>query len=230
MLPLDIHNVRAAVLAAAIAISAIVLFDVAVAHAQIAVEDAPTEANTSGTWKAVDALGKTAIDIDRQDTVTATSVTTGGGGGWWHPQAAYLASLTANLDQGVDTPGSFVTNFPGWQSLPPYAVGVAERMSTLALNTYAGALTAAQQQAQNFPNEDAALSQIEAASSQSTALLQSNQALTEAVLALVQQQQLTRQLLIDLINLEAVKAGEELDERGQAAATTAQSLNFGIAP
>src|SRR5713101_9372685 len=100
MLPLDIHNVRAAVLAAAIAISAIVLFDVAVAHAQIAVEDAPTEANTSGIWKAVDALGKTAIDIDRQDTVTATSVTTGGGGGgWWHPQAAYLASLTANLDQ-----------------------------------------------------------------------------------------------------------------------------------
>jgi conjugal transfer/entry exclusion protein len=103
-------------------------------------------------------------------------------------------------------------------------------MSTVALNTYAGALTAAQQQAQNFPKEDAQLNQIEAASSQSTALLQALQANTEAQLAVVQQIQRERELLIALINMQAVHYAEDLDERGQAAATTAMALNLGVAP
>src|SRR5713101_9470222 len=104
MLPLDIHNVRAAVLAAAIAAVATVLFDVTAARAQIAVTDPPVEEATALTAKEVDQVIRQVAQDVAVNTQTMQSVTTGGGSGLWQPQAPYLTSLNANLDQGVDTP------------------------------------------------------------------------------------------------------------------------------
>ncbi len=61
-------------------------------------------------------------------------------------------------------------------------------------------------------------------------MLQGEQLIVEAILALCQQVQLERQLLVTQITLEATKAGEELNERSQKQATLAESNNMGIAP
>jgi conjugal transfer/entry exclusion protein len=96
------------------------------------------------------------------------------------------------------------------------------------LTTYGNALAVAQSQEQELAGED--FSNIEADSAGATAVLQAIQANTEAVLADVQEQQYTRQLLAALITVEATKAGEELNERAQEEATTETQFNWGITP
>jgi len=61
-------------------------------------------------------------------------------------------------------------------------------------------------------------------------VLQGQQLIVEAILALCQQVQLERQLLVTQITLEATKAGEELNERAQQQATMATSDNLGVQP
>jgi hypothetical protein len=56
------------------------------------------------------------------------------------------------------------------------------------------------------------------------------QANTEAVLADIQEQQYSRQLLATLVTVEATRAAEELNAKAREAATTATSFNLGIAP
>jgi len=61
-------------------------------------------------------------------------------------------------------------------------------------------------------------------------LLQAVQINTEAQLAVAQQIQLLRQLEVSYITLDAAKAGEELNERAQTEATSAQAANLGVSP
>lgn len=204
MSPFDPDTVRAAILAAAIAIIATVLFDAASAHAQgcVCVTDPPVE----------------------------LSLNTGGGGGLWRAQAGYLTTLTQNLSLGIFDPQKFAASFPGWLALPPTSTQTAKQVSALSLTTYAGGVAIAQQQAANFGNEDTQLAAIEARSTSSTAVLQAIQANTEAVLAVAQQIQALRQLALTLLDIDAVQYGEELNERSRAEATTAKSLNLGVEP
>jgi alcohol dehydrogenase YqhD (iron-dependent ADH family) len=183
--------------------------------------DAPVEQNTAG-------ILQTDGQILTQDTLTATSVTTGGGGGFYTPNASFISSLDQGLFSGVNGQ-NFNTWFPGWQVLPPNSTDtVLIPMTTTTLTTYGNALALAQSQEQELAGED--FSNIEADSAGATAVLQAIQANTEAVLADVQEQQYTRQLLAAILTVESTKAGEELNERAQGEATTATSFNGGIAP
>jgi hypothetical protein len=223
MLPLNAQNVRDALIAVTVGLLALFVFGVATGHAQISVTDPPVETATAQSAQTLNQI----LPLDQQ---IETSVTTGGGAGLWQPQANYLANLNANLDQGVDTPAAFVANFPGWQALPAYAVAVAQQMSSLSLNTYAGALTAAQQQVAGFPTEDSQLAGIEQLNQGTNTVLQGQQLIVEAILALCQQVQRQRQLTAAQITMQAVHYAEELQERSAAEATTAMALNFGVAP
>ena len=162
--------------------------------------------------------------------LTASALTTPGGAGLWQSNAGYLASLASNLNGGINSPQLFAGNFPGWMALPPNATQLSKQVSAITLKTYAGALSAAQQQAAGFPNEDSQLAAIETGNQNATAVLQAIQVNTEAQLAVAQQIQLLRQLVVIQVTLEATKAGEELNERAQAQATAAKSANLGIDP
>ncbi len=162
--------------------------------------------------------------------LTARALTTPGGAGLWQSNAGYLASLASNLNGGINSPQLFAGNFPGWVALPPNATQLSKQISGVTLKTYAGALSAAQQQAAGFSNEDSQLAAIETGNQNATAVLQAIQVNTEAELAVAQQIQLLRQLVVIQVTLEATKAGEELNERTQAQATAAKSANLGMDP
>jgi hypothetical protein len=200
------------------------------AHAQIAVTDPPVETATAQTALELNATNKTLAQDLQENTQTAQSVSTGGGAGSWQSNASYLASLAGNLSSGVNSPALFSSNFPGWLALPPNSTQLSKQVSAISLRTYAGALAASQQQASGFTAEDSHLSGIEQTNQSITTVLQGQQLIVEAILALCQQVQLERQLLITQITLEATKAGEELNERAQQQATIATSDNLGLQP
>jgi len=224
---LDRDNLKA--VAAALAIVGAALLALSQAHAQLppigggqavitipgSVEsDAPVEQNTAG--------------ILQEDTITATSVTTGGGGGQYQPNTQYIASLDQSLFSGINSQ-NFAQWFPGWQALPPDSTDtIAIPLTNALLTTYGQALALAQSQAQELEGEN--FSNIEAISSNATAVLQAIQANTEAQLQTAQEIQYLRQLVATLITVEATKAGEELNERAQEEATDATSFNLGLAP
>jgi hypothetical protein len=191
------------------------------APAQVAVSDAPVEAATAD----LDTVQEPGILT--QTTTTATSVTTGGGGGDYVPNASYIASLDQTLFSGINAQ-NFADNFPGWEALPANSADLAAGIAAVTLQTYGEAIALAQSQEQELEGED--FSAIETTSSNAPAVLEALQANTEAVLADVQEQQYTRQLLATLITVEATKAGEELNERAQMEATNAMSWNLGAAP
>lgn len=158
---------------------------------------------------------------------TAASVTTPLIAGDYQSDAAFINAVMSATDIGIYTPDPFNTNFPGWVPLPPNAAQVAAATTTTALNTYSGALAAASQIAGNFGADGAYLTNIEQENVSTVSLLQAVQINTEASLANAQEQRKTQVLLIALINTEAVKAGEEVQERAYAGATTQKSLNLG---
>lgn len=183
--------------------------------------DAAVEQNTSG-------ILQNTTGILQQDTLTATSVTTGGGGGLYTPNAQFISSLDQGLFSGVNDQ-NFNTWFPGWQPLPPNSTDtVAIPLTKTVLATYGSALYLAQCEEQELDGED--FSNIETASAGATAVLQAIQANTEALLAVIQEQQYTRQLLAAILTVEATKAGEEINERAQQNATIDTQLNWGITP
>jgi hypothetical protein len=169
-------------------------------------------------------------NILTEDTITANSVTTGGGGGLWQAQGGYLTQQSQNLSVGIFDPQKFAANFPGWLALPAKSIQDAKQISALSLATYAGAVAIAQQQAANFGNEDTELGSIAGTSSGSTAVLQAIQANTQAVLAVASQIQELREIELAHLDIDAVHHGEDLNTRARAGATTAKSLNAGIAP
>jgi hypothetical protein len=232
-MPIDGHNRRERLAALGIIALVMMVYFFAVArpaHAQIAVTDPPVEAATTQTASELNVTNKTLIQNLQENTQTAQSVTTGGGAGAWQSNANYLASLASNLNGGINSPGLFNANFPGWLALPPNSSELSKQVSAIALRTYAGALAAAQQQVSGFAAEDSHLSGIEQTNQSITTVLQGQQLIVETMLALCQQVQLERQLLATQITLEATNAGEELDERTQQQATIAASDNLGVQP
>ena len=138
--------------------------------------------------------------------------------------------MAANLGNGINSTALFNSNFPGWQTLPANSTQLSKQISAIALRTYAGALATAQQQAAGFGSEDSHLSGIEQTNQSVTTVLQGQQVIVEAILALCQQVQLERQLQVTQIILEATKAGEELNERAREQATAATNIDLGVSP
>ena len=232
-MPIDRENLRDLLTALGIIAVAMLAYSLLLAtpaHAQIAVTDPPVETATAQTASELNATNKTLAQDLQENTQTAQSVTTGGGAGAWQSNARYLSSLASNLNSGINSAGLFNSNFPGWLALPPNSTQLSKQVSTISLRTYAGALAAAQQQAGGFSAEDSHLSGIEQANQSITTVLQGQQLIVEAILALCQQVQLERQLLVTQITLQATKAGEELNERAQQQATITQSNNLGVTP
>jgi hypothetical protein len=163
----------------------------------------------------------------QQETTTATSLTTPGGGGVYTPNAALISSLDQQLFAQVNsqTAGAL---FPGFQALPSATLASLQSISTGTLQTYAAALAAAQSQDAELKGESFA--GIENTSAGTTYALTAIQANTEAALQVASELQYVRQLLITLIEIEATKASEEMNERSQEIATTSTHFNGGTTP
>jgi hypothetical protein len=165
--------------------------------------------------------------ILQQDTTTATSLTTPGGGGVYTPNAALISSLDQQLFAQVNSQNAS-TLFPGFQPLPNYTLATLKAISTGTLQTYAAALAAVQSQDAELSGESFA--SIENTSAGTTYALTAIQANTEAALQVASELQYVRQLLITLIEIEATKASEEINERSQEVATSATHFNGGTTP
>jgi hypothetical protein len=163
----------------------------------------------------------------QQDTTTATSLTTPGGGGVYTPNAALISSLDQQLFAQVNSQNAS-TLFPGFQPLPNYTLTALKAISAGTLQTYAAALAAAQSQDAELSNETFA--SIENTSTGTTYALTAIQTNTEAALQVASELQYVRQLLITLIEIEATKASEEINERAQEVATSATHFNGGTTP
>jgi hypothetical protein len=200
------------------------------AAAQIAVTDPPVEASTAATASELLQTNQILGQDVQVNTQTAQSLTTPGGAGAWQSNASYLDSLAAKLSNGINSTALFNGNFPGWQTLPANSTQLSKQVSAIALRTYAGALATAQQQGAGFGSEDSHLSGIEQTNQSVTTVLQGQQVIVEAILALCQQVQLERQLQVTQIVLEATKAGEELNERAREQATVMTNINLGVSP
>ena len=144
----------------ALAVALVSLF-ASPAAAQIAVTDPPVETSTAATASELLQTNQILGQDVQVNTQTAHSLTTPGGAGAWQSDAAYLNSLAANLNNGINSTTLFNSNFPGWQPLPANSTQLSKQVSAIALRTYVGALAAAQQQAAGFGNEDIHLSGIE---------------------------------------------------------------------
>jgi hypothetical protein len=101
-------------------------------------------------------------------------------------------------------------------------------ISAGTLQTYAAAMATAQSQDAELTSESFA--NIEATSAGTTFTLTAIQANTEAALQVASELQYVRQLLITLIQIEATKASEEMNERSQEVATASTHFNGGTLP
>lgn len=165
--------------------------------------------------------------ILQQDTIAATSLTTPGGGGVYTPNAQLIGALDQQLFAQVNSQNAS-TLFPGFQPLPNYTLTAIQAISSNTLQTYAAALAAAQSQDAELSGENFA--GIENTSAGTTYTLTAIQANTEAALQVASELQYVRQLLITLIEIEATKASEEMNERSQEVATRATHFNAGTVP
>jgi hypothetical protein len=155
------------------------------------------------------------------------STTTGGGAGIYKSNSAYISSLNSTQLSGINT-GNFAANFPGWVTLPPNSSAIAQAVSGLALTTYASAMANAQSQMGELAAET--FSGIEQENGSAVALLYAVQLNTEVGLEVVNQLRLVRQLLADLVVVEAVDHAEQLNERAREQATNATQFNLGFPP
>ena len=165
--------------------------------------------------------------IVQQDTTTATSLTTPGGSGFYTPTISLISGMDRQLFAQINSQDAG-TLFPGFQPLPNYTTPQLKAISSAALQTYASALAAAQSQDNELTGEN--FQGIEKASAGTTYTLTALQANTEAALQVASELQYVRQLLITLIEIEATKASEEMNERSQEAATSAVHFNGGTMP
>jgi len=165
--------------------------------------------------------------ILQQQTSTALSLTTPGGSGFYTPSASLISGLDQQLFAEVNSQNAS-TLFPGFQPLSYYTIPALQVISSAALRTYANALAAGQSQDAELNGEN--FSGIERASAGTTYTLTAIQANTEAALQVASELQYVRQLLITLIEIEATKASEEMNERSQEAATSVAHFNGGTTP
>jgi hypothetical protein len=226
MLPLDKQNLKAALVAVAIALVAWALLS-GKAHAQTPGNPLLPLLTLPGV---PGACGPCVTDPPTEFSTeeSAYSLITGGGGGWYEPNATYISSLDQGLFSAVNSQ-NFTQYFPGWLALPPNSTDTeAKPVTAVTLATYLNAFNVVQSQMTELQGES--FSAIEQKSSTATALLTATQANTEAVLAVAQGIQYERQLLATLIVVEATKAAEELNADAREQATNATQFNLGVAP
>jgi hypothetical protein len=165
-----------------------------------------------------------------QETATTLSLTTGGCAGAWVGQAQYLNNLMQTMASGVADPQSFASLYVGFQDPGPQSIYQAENITNRTLNADAAALGVVQSQAADFQTEDTTFAAIEGCSAGAVAVLAALQANTESNLAIAEQLQMLRQLMMTLINVVAVSNGEVLNEKAQLHAANATNLNGGVMP
>jgi len=223
---------RIYVAAAALLVVAAALAWPPVAHAQFG---APAVVTVPGSVTSDQAAEASLADIDtnqlpailQRDTTSATSLTTPGGSAFYTPNASLISGMDQQLFAQINSQDASAL-FPGFQPLPNYTTPQLKAISSAALQTYASALAAAQSQDNELTGEN--FEGIEKASAGTTYTLTALQANTEAALQVASELQYVRQLLITLVEIEATKASEEMNERSQEAATSAVHFNGGNMP
>ncbi len=194
------------------------------------VSDPATEANTAETAAAVGTANATLSTIQASANTTALSVSRPRDPGLYQGVSQYLDTLDGELTGAGINAAVMAVMFPGWVPLLPDAIPQDAAIAKMGLATYQAAVQVAQTQATDFDAESVYLASIEGANVGSTGLLQAVQISTEAQLATATQIQMLRQLLISLITIESLRNSEELNERAQAGATSAQTISLGISP
>ena len=164
----------------------------------------------------------------------AAQNTTTGDSGLWQSQLGFLNGLGGTMSQSgglcyasPNAAQQFKADFPGAAPPPVNAAQHMQQLAALTLGTLGGAFGVAQQQAAHFQYEDRQLSALEARNAGVTGRLQATQVTNEILLAQTQQMQLLRQLLITLINAEAVYQGARLNSDVQGVTQATQFLNAG---
>lgn len=166
-------------------------------------------------------------DLAAQNTATSDA-------GLWQSQLGFLESLAGAMSEAgglcyaaPNAAQQFKADFPGAAAPPANAAQEMRRLAALTLGTLGGALAVAQQQAAHFRYEDQQLAALESRNASVSGRLQAAQVTNEILLAQTQQLQLMRQLLITLINAEAVERGARLSTDAQGVAQASQFLNAG---
>jgi P-type conjugative transfer protein TrbJ len=164
----------------------------------------------------------------------AAQNTTTGDSGLWRSQLGFLNGLGNSMTQSgglcyasPNAAQQFRADFPGAAPPPVNAAQHMQQLASLTLGTLGGALGVAQQQAAHFQYEDQQLAALEARNAGVTGRLQAAQVTNEILLAQTQQLQLLRQLLITLINTEAVYQGARLNSDVQGVTQASQFLKAG---
>jgi hypothetical protein len=144
------------------------------------------------------------------------SLSKGGGAGSFKSNGAYLSGLNNTLFSGI-TSSNFLQDFPGWMPLPPNSSDLAKQITTTTMTTYASAFADAQSQMTELAAES--FTGLEQLNGAGVAVLYELQVNAEIELQILNQLQLQRQLLADLVVVEATAHAEALNERAQAMAT-----------
>lgn len=180
--------------------------------------------------------GRQAEQLTQETRVADLAVqnTTTGDSGLWQSQLGFLNGLGSTMSQSgglcyasPNAAQQFKADFPGAAPPPVNAAQHMQQLAALTLATLGGALGVAQQQAAHFQYEDQQLAALEARNGGVTGRLQAAQVTNEILLAQTQQLQLLRQLLITLINVEAVYQGASLNTDVQGVTQANQFLNAG---
>jgi P-type conjugative transfer protein TrbJ len=164
----------------------------------------------------------------------AAQNTTTGDSGLWQSQLGFLNGLGSTMSQSgglcyasPNAAQQFKADFPGAAPPPVNAAQHMQQLAALTLGTLGGALAVAQQQAAHFQHEDQQLAALESRNASVTGRLQAEQVTNEILLAQAQQLQLIRQLLITVINAEAVDRGARLSTDTQGVMQASKFLNAG---
>jgi P-type conjugative transfer protein TrbJ len=164
----------------------------------------------------------------------AAQNTTIGDSGLWQSQIGFLNGLGSTMSQSgglcyasPNAAQQFKAHFPGAAPPPTNAAQHMLQLAALTLDTLGGALGVAQQQAAHFQYEDQQLAALEARNAAVTGRLQAAQVTNEILLVQSQQLQLLRQLVITLINTEAVYQGARLNSDVEGVTQAGQFLNAG---
>jgi hypothetical protein len=194
------------------------------------VSDPPVEINTAAIEVALGIADTSLAAIQASDALTATSVTTPGDPGLYQGVNGFLDAQDSLLTSAGVSSATMQAIFPGWMSLLPDNISANAAITQTGLGTYEAAVQIAQNQAADFDAESTYFASIESANVGSTSLLGATQINTEAAMAVAAQVQMERQLIVALITVEAFRSADELNERAQAGATTAQAANMGVPP
>jgi P-type conjugative transfer protein TrbJ len=164
----------------------------------------------------------------------AAQNTTAGDSGMCQSQLGFLNGLAGSMTQSgglcyanPNAVQQFKADFPGAAPPPVNAAQHMQQLAAITLGTLGGALGVAQQQAAHFQYEDRDFAALEAKNAGVSGRLQAAQVTNEILLAQAQQLQLLRQLLITLINTEAVYHGARLSTDVQGVTQASQFLNAG---